>query len=199
MKKFSRWYGYLGGSLACALMALSAGAQAAGVDAASPPSTEKLFDPIASVLTHPRCLNCHQATRPGQTDQSIPHIQQVIRGASGTGSPALQCAACHQDKNSADGRVPGAAHWHMAPVSMAWEGLTRAQICRQMKDPQRNGGRKTPEQVVEHMRTDPLVLWAWAPGGDRSTPTISHAQFLRRLDDWAKAGMPCPGDKQPAK
>lgn len=167
----------------------------AGPSSAAEPGAEKLFDPIANVLTHPRCINCHQVARPAQTDISIPHIQQVVRGASGTGSATLQCAACHQDRNSADGRVPGAPHWHLAPVGMAWEGLTRAQICRQLKDPERNGGRKTPEQVIEHMRVDPLVLWAWNPGAGRSMPSITHAQFLDRLEAWAKAGMPCPQER----
>ena len=184
-----------------ALLCAASPVFAAGGNAAAPagPSAEKLFDPVASVLTHPRCLNCHQDQRPAQTDASIPHLQQVIRGAHGTGAATMQCAACHQGQNSADGRVPGAAHWHLAPLSMSWQGKTRAQICNQIKDPERNGGRKTPEQVIEHMRIDPLVLWAWNPGNGRSTPSITHEQFLQKLDAWAKAGMPCPGDKSAAK
>jgi hypothetical protein len=37
-------------------------------------------------------------------------------------------------------------------------------MCEQMKDPACNGGRHTAEQIIEHMKTDPLVLWAWTPG-----------------------------------
>lgn len=180
-----------------ATMALAFALTFAGVATAQqapPPSPEQLFDPVASVLQHPRCLNCHQVARPAQRDTSIAHLQNVVRGAHGHGAATLQCAACHQEKNSADGKVPGAPHWHMAPVSMAWEGLTRAQICRQIKDPARNGNRQTAAQVTEHMKVDPLVLWAWAPGAGRSTPSITHAQFLQRLEAWAGAGMPCPGD-----
>jgi hypothetical protein len=33
-----------------------------------------------------------------------------------------------------------------------------------MKDPERNGGRRTGDEVIEHMKVDPLVLWAWDPG-----------------------------------
>lgn len=168
--------------IACAVFALGC----------LPLAAEELFDPIAGVLQHPRCLNCHMAERPFQKDSPIPHAQMVVRGANGNGSPALQCAACHQDRNSADGQVPGAPHWHLAPVSMVWEGLTRARICRQLQDPKRNGGRKTPEQVIEHMKVDPLVLWAWNPGAGRSTPSLTHAQFVERLETWARAGMPCP-------
>jgi len=42
---------------------------------------------------------------------------------------------------------------------MLWEGKTKAEICEQMKDPERNGGRRTGEEVIEHTKVDPLVLW----------------------------------------
>lgn len=173
---------------------------AASAFAQSPPPyppKEALFDPIASVVMHPRCLNCHQVEAPRQTDAGIPHTQRVVRGADGHGSAALQCATCHQTKNSADGKVPGADHWHLAPITMKWEGMSKAEICEQMKDPARNGNRKTPEQVIEHMRVDPLVLWAWEPGAGRSTPVISHADFLKALQAWADVGMPCPKKDSP--
>jgi len=159
-----------------------------------PPSPEALFDPIGSVLQNPRCLNCHMVERPFQKDTQIPHAQMVVRGATGTGAPTMQCAACHQEKNSADGKVPGAPHWHLAPLSMAWEGLSRAQICRSIKDPVKNGDRKTLEEVIEHMKVDPLVLWTWNPGAGRSTPSISHEEFVKGLEAWAAVGAPCPGD-----
>lgn len=175
-----------------AVFVLACLALAANAQQPQAPSPAHLFDAVAGVLQHPRCLNCHMTERPFQKDRPIPHAQMVVRGAKGTGAATLQCAACHQDRNSADGKVPGAPHWHLAPLSMAWEGFTPAQICRQMKDPARNGGRKTPEQVIDHMRVDPLVLWAWAPGAGRSTPSRTHAQFIDALEAWAKEGMPCP-------
>ena len=154
----------------------------------------QLFAPIASVLTSPRCINCHPATAfPHQGDEHRRHDQMVLRGPDNTGHPALHCFACHQDRNEAGGYVPGAPKWHLAPLSMAWEGLSAGQICRQIKDPAKNGGRKTLDQVVEHMRSDPLVLWAWNPGNDRSTPPLPHDEFVRDLDAWVAAGGPCPG------
>lgn len=163
-----------------------------------------LFDPIASVVMHPRCMNCHQVDFPRQTDAGIRHTQLVVRGTGGTsahdgghGAPTLQCQTCHQASNTADGRVPGTPNWQLAPASMKWEGLSKAQICEQLKDPERNGHRTTAKSVVEHMgaygsHTDPLVLWAWNPGAHRSTPPISHAEFVKALEAWAEAGMPCP-------
>src|SRR5215510_16505942 len=160
------------------------------VDAAPPDPA--LFDPIASVLLHPRCINCHQAETPRQTDAKISHLPLVVRGADGHGAPTLRCQSCHQSKNAADGFVPGVAAWGMAPLSMLWEGLTPAQVCEQVKDPARNGGRRGGEAIIEHMKTDPLVLWAWAPGAGRTTPPLSHEKFVTALEAWVAAGMPCP-------
>lgn len=163
----------------------------AGTALAAPPQGA-LFDPVASVVMGPRCLNCHQVEAPHQKDIGIIHAQQVVRGPDGHGSAVLKCTACHQATNTANGRVPGVPDWHLAPLSMKWQGLDKRGVCEQMRDPQRNGGRKTAEQVIEHMKTDPLVLWAWKPGADRTVPVMSHAQFVKVLDKWAKAGLPCP-------
>jgi hypothetical protein len=151
-----------------------------------------LFEPIASVLIHPRCINCHQADSPTQTDAKIRHRPLMVRGADGHGSPAQPCQTCHQTTNTADGFVPGAADWHLAPLSMLWEGKTKSQICQQIKDPARNGGRHTGEEVIEHMKVDPMVLWAWNPGANRTLPPLTHEQLLKALETWVAAGMPCP-------
>src|SRR5207302_7917946 len=115
------------------------------------------FDPIASVVMHPRCINCHQDQSPRQTDLKILHQPLVVRGKDGHGAPTQQCQTCHQATNTADGFVPGVATWHLAPLSMLWEGRTKEQICEQMKDPARNGGRHSGADVIEHMKADPLV------------------------------------------
>ena len=60
---------------------------------------DKLFEPIRSVLQHPRCQNCHIAgDQPLQYDEGKPHSMLVMRGMSGFGMPAMQCSACHQEK-----------------------------------------------------------------------------------------------------
>ena len=167
----------------------------AGVARAAPEKAGgALFDPVASVVMTPRCVNCHQAGAPRQKDVAVPHAQQVVRGKDGHGSAVLQCAACHQAANTAQGKVPGAPNWHLAPLSMRWQGLDKKAVCLQMRDPVRNGNRKTGEQVIEHMKTDPLVLWAWKPGANRTPPPMSHEEFVKVLEKWADAGMPCPDD-----
>lgn len=47
---------------------------------------------------------------------------------------------------------------------MAWAGLSKAQMCEKMRDLKRNGNRATAQQVIAHMKDDPLAaLWAWQP------------------------------------
>lgn len=174
--------------LVALLVAACSRGEAAPATAAAP------FDPIASVVTHPRCINCHQDQSPRQTDLKIVHRPLVVRGKDNHGAPTQPCQTCHQATNTADGFVPGVATWQLAPLSMLWEGKTQAQICEQMKDPARNGGRHTGEEVIEHMKTDPLVLWAWSPGAGRTTPPLTHQQLVEALEAWVRAGMPCPKD-----
>ena len=168
------------------LLALSGGG--AEVTPAAPPAT---FDAIATVLMHPRCLNCHQDQSPRQGDARAVHLPLVVRGTNDHGAPTLQCQTCHQTSNAADGFVPGAPDWRLAPLSMLWEGKTKEQICEQMKDPVRNGGRHAGEEIIEHMKSDPLVLYAWHPGTGRMPPPLSHDEFVVVLETWVKAGMPC--------
>src|SRR5437870_6181168 len=56
---------------------------------------------VYSVLTHPRCINCHTATNyPQQGDDRHRHFANVVRGPAGKGVPALQCVTCHQEANA---------------------------------------------------------------------------------------------------
>jgi len=153
---------------------------------------QTLFTPIGEVLRHPRCMNCHTVTDfPRQTDSRRRHTQLVVRGEGGRGAPTLHCSACHQDKNVADGKVPGAPNWHLAPLSMGWEGLNDRDLCLALKDTNKNGNRSVPD-LVHHMEFDALVLWGWTPGGNRTTPPYEHAEFVTLLKRWADGGAPCP-------
>lgn len=153
------------------------------------------FDRIAPILQHPRCMNCHTSTDfPRQGDDSHPHIMRVKRGAENSGAPALQCTTCHQKTNSSSG-VPGNEVWHLAPLRMAWEGLSAGDICRSLTDPAKGG--MTYARLIEHMATDRLVAWAWQPGVDlsgkpRTTPPVSHADFGQLVGDWVASGAACP-------
>jgi hypothetical protein len=120
----------------------------------------------------------------------------VRRGPDGQGMPAMRCQTCHTRANHAPSGVPGADEaWRLAPISMGWEGLTKGQLCRQLKDPKHNGGRAGAD-VIDHLRTH-LVLWAWSPGANahgvkRTPPPISHEAFMAAAQTWVATGQACP-------
>jgi hypothetical protein len=151
-----------------------------------------LFAEAGKVLTHARCMNCHPAgDSPRQTDARRPHEPFVVRGADGHGAPGMKCGTCHGAANFDPARVPGDAHWHLAPASMAWEGRSLGQICAQIKDPARNGG-KDMAALLKHMAEDSLVGWGWAPGPGREPAPGTQAEFGALLRAWVDAGAHCP-------
>ena len=155
----------------------------------------KSFLEVIPVLKHPRCLNCHSTGDfPRQGDDGHVHVQNVRRGIDGKGKYGQKCSACHQDQNVAGLNMPpGAPNWHLPPAAMPmiWEGRTPGQICRQIKDPKQNNG-KSIAQIIEHVSTDKLVLWGWNPGDGRNPPPMSHEEFSRKFQDWARYGAACP-------
>jgi hypothetical protein len=151
-----------------------------------------MFVELGKALTHPRCVNCHPAgDRPRQGDTARLHQPPVERGADGHGLPAMRCSICHQQANFDPARVPGHPEWHLAPREMAWEGKTLAEICAQIKDPARNGGRSL-EELVHHIGTDTLVGWAWAPGFGRQSAPGTQKQAGALVEAWVKTGAECP-------
>ena len=152
------------------------------------------FAAVASVLTSPRCLNCHiPGESPLQGDEGRPHNMNVKRGPDGRGTPAMRCANCHQSENSSIFHAPpGAPSWRLPPPAtlMAWQGLGIGDLCRTLRDPAKNGGR-TLQQLVEHFETERLVLWAWNPGPGRVPPPIPHDQFVAKVKEWIETGAAC--------
>jgi hypothetical protein len=153
----------------------------------------RLFtEKIAPVLEHPRCMNCHpRGDFPRQGDERRRHDFGVVRGPQDKGAPGLPCSTCHQAGNQAASGVPGAEHWQLAPRSMAWEGLSTAELCRALKDRKLNGNRDLAG-LVEHMNADALVHWGWAPGGGRAPVPVPRPEFMAAVAQWAKLGGPCP-------
>ena len=76
---------------------------------------------------------------------------------------------------------------------MVFENRTVTALCKQLRDPAHNGDR-TLAKLLEHVEHDPLVLWGWNPGGARSTPPMSHEQFVTSFGAWVDAGGICPGE-----
>jgi hypothetical protein len=151
-----------------------------------------LFAEAGKVIEHPRCLNCHPVgERPTQGADMHPHGPLVVRGADDKGAVGMRCTTCHQGANFEPSGVPGNPLWHVAPASMAWQQRSLAQICEQIKDPRRNGG-KTLAQIQEHMAHDELVGWGWHPGGTREPAPGTQAQLGALIAAWIESGAACP-------
>ncbi|MBU1211228.1 MAG: Isoquinoline 1-oxidoreductase subunit [Alphaproteobacteria bacterium] len=155
-----------------------------------------IFKEMGKVLQHPRCVNCHpRSDRPNQGDDQRPHMPPVARGPDGLGMPAMRCTTCHGEKNfsfgGGRGSLPGAESWHLAPRSMAWEGRALGEICEQIKDPQRNGG-KSLSELQRHNAEDGLVGWGWEPGDGRSAAPGSQELFGQLTAAWIESGAHCP-------
>jgi hypothetical protein len=161
--------------------------------AALPPAQRAaaLFVEASKVLTHPRCTNCHPPDDRPRQRTGEPHEPPVERGPDDHGIVNLRCDSCHQDHNLRHARIPGAPKWGLAQRQMVWLGRTPAQICAQLKDPQRNGG-KTLAQIVDHVTHDALVGWGWAPGANREPAPGTQEQFGALIAAWADAGAGCP-------
>lgn len=190
------------GWLAAAALAALLAAPASAQELASPDSfagiadetarSLALFNEAGKVITHPRCVNCHPAgERPLQGEDSHIHIPGVQRGDGGIGVAGLRCTTCHQEANYEPAGVPGHPLWHLAPIEMAWQGRSLGEICAQIKDPERNGG-KSMAELVQHMAEDSLVGWGWHPGSDRVPAPGTQEQFGRLIAAWADSGAHCP-------
>ncbi|HEX6183445.1 MAG TPA: hypothetical protein VFZ44_06000 [Pyrinomonadaceae bacterium] len=161
------------------------------------------WEQVYTVLTHPRCINCHTATNyPQQGDDRHRHVANVVRGGpAGKGVPGLNCASCHQETNADSTGVPGGHNWHLAPLSMKWQDtndrpFSSAQLCRAITDRTKNMNMDGPK-LLKHHEEEALVLWAWNPGRRpdgtmRTTPPLSHQEFVAATRRWVEAGTPCP-------
>jgi mono/diheme cytochrome c family protein len=190
--------------IAITLSALAGIGPGERVSAANSKLTDGLaaWEQVYSVLTSPRCINCHTATNyPQQGDDRHRHFANVIRGPEGKGVPALNCVGCHQVANADSTGVPGGPDWHLAPLSMRWQDtndrpLSSAAVCRAVTDRSRNEN-MDGRALLKHHEEAALVLWAWNPGRrpdstTRTLPPLTHAQFVAATRIWVDAGTPCP-------
>jgi hypothetical protein len=156
-----------------------------------------MWQRVYAVFSHPRCANCHVPDdRPRWSGPSYGETQLhgmfIHGGADRIGATTLICNTCHMAQNSdLEHGPPGVPVWLLAPLSMVWWERGSAEICAQIKDPERNGGR-TLEQIAEHVRHDELVGWGWHPGPGREPAPYSAEQTADDILRWHAAGAPCP-------
>lgn len=156
-----------------------------------------LYAEATKVITHPRCVNCHPVDNvPRQGALMKVHSPPMTGAVDGHGPAGQRCSTCHGSKNFEVGgdhiqSIPGNPKWALAPKSMAWRGKTPGEICRQIKDPSRNGG-KDLEALRHHMAEDELVGWGWNPGKGRAPAPGDQATFGGLIKAWIDTGAVCP-------
>ncbi len=190
--------GFAGISLA---QAAPQGEPTPALDDASSDNALAAWEKIYEVFSHPRCANCHVADdRPRWSGAHYGlakgewqyHGMNIHGGASRIGIESIPCSTCHTAENSdAPHGPPGNEVWALAPAEMVWWQKSSAEICEQIKDPLRNGGRSL-EEVADHISHDSLVLWGWNPGPGREPAPYSAQATADRFLSWAAAGAPCP-------
>jgi hypothetical protein len=197
-------------SLSAAAVLFAAGARAQNTGELRSPSaftgitdeaarSRALFTEAAKVIMNPRCMNCHPASdRPLQGNDQHVHSPPVTRGDNGAGVAGNTCSACHTEANveifagaASFESIPGHPRWGLAPIEMAWEGKSMGDICQQIKDPKRNGGRDLA-LLHEHLAKDDLVGWAWHPGAGRAPVPGTQAQLGELIKAWIDTGAQCP-------
>ncbi len=161
------------------------------------------WDRIYQVTSHPRCSNCHVGTdnRPMWSGPSYgtarPHGMNIQAGESRIGAETLTCSTCHAYREGAND-TPHAApqvamNWQLPPVEAEWFGRSSVEICNQLRDPERNGGR-TMMELAEHLDHDLILHWAWSPGGGRDPAPFGLQEHIDDLLIWGVAGFPCVSD-----
>ena len=155
---------------------------------------------VYEVVSHPRCASCH--VDDGRPMWSGDHYGGTFKHpmyvggdpALLLGNPGMMCTACHMAENSPKLHgPPGNDVWHLPPAEMVWWQKSSAEICEQIKDPARNGGRSLAE-IETHMAEDSLVAWGWNPGPGREPAPYSAEQTAQYLAAWSANGAPCPAD-----
>jgi hypothetical protein len=158
--------------------------------------SKAIFAEVGKLITHPRCMNCHPAgDQPLQGNDHHEHRPRVFR--SDGNHFATNCAQCHTDQNvtlheaASYQSIPGNPRWGVAPLSMAWQYKSLGDICRQLKDVERNGGRSL-SLLQEHVATDDLVGWAWSPGAGREPAPGTQEEAGKLVQAWIDTGAECP-------
>ena len=204
---------YMKQGLALAMVLFVTGVAMAEIEIAPPPEGSvsradglEAWGRIYEVTSSPRCSNCHVGadnvpmwSGPSYGANPRPHGMNINAGDSRIGAEYVQCSSCHAWREEADlNDMPHAApqvaaDWRLAPVEAEWFGKTSVEVCEQLRDPERNGGRGY-EDLARHLDHDVILHWAWNPGGGREPAPYSLQNHVNDVLIWGVAGMPCEGD-----
>ena len=115
-------------------------------------------------------------------------------GESRIGAETIPCSTCHITSTAPNDPAPAPLRagidWQLAPVEFIWFGKSGAEICSQLKDPERNGGRDAAG-LLEHLRHDASLeriysesvgAWRWPhdPAGNLRGSRQRHGSLGSR-------------------
>lgn len=160
---------------------------------------------IEEVVSHPRCANCHVGPdnvpmwSGPSFDETRPHGMNINAGESRIGAESLMCSTCHMTSSAPNDTPHAPPHvalpWQLAPVDFVWFGKSGSELCSQLKDPERNGGRDAAG-LIDHLKEDAshlgFVQWGWNPGGTREPVPGTLDEHIQDIALWGAAGQPCP-------
>ena len=179
---------------------------------------------VHKVATSPRCANCHaRGDRPIQLDGADAHFHTMYIHRQFTLS-AASASPCHQDHNLDTPHAPPGAgnavqgHWRMPPRLKSYDiNTTAEELCRIWTSPSNQfeegdpirGVSARPAELLEHVTSDPLVNWGFAPGPGRhagafarasTAPAIKvsgHEIFIDYFKVWEKWAPRSVGPREP--
>ena len=106
-------------------------------------------------------------------------------------TPRSTCHVYREGNNDVPHAAPHIAmKWQLAPIEADWFEKTSKEVCTQFRDAKQSGGR-TMVELAEYMNQDPILHWAWNPGGGREAALYSLQEHIDDLLIWGVAGFPC--------
>jgi hypothetical protein len=156
----------------------------------SPRPRRSLCIRVARTAILPPIVPCRVTT-------SIYTSRQLSEARTGPGSLAIiaqsatPIATTICTKALPTGAFRDTPRWQFAPIEMAWEGKPIGDICRQLKDPSRNGGRDLA-LPQEHVAKDNLIAWGWSPGTGRDPAPGTQEGAGQLVQAGIDTGAQCP-------
>jgi hypothetical protein len=94
------------------------------------------------------------------------------------------------DQPPGERHAAGNPMWHLPPkaLPMVFQGRTPAELAKQFKDPDQNGGR-TLQQLLNHVSDDQLVIRSgWSPAEGCEKVPMPHKEFAAKMREWIEKG-----------
>lgn len=155
-------------------------------------------DYIYPTFQHSRCQDCHSMGTGAAIvaqHKNAPYsidLYQYMQASQIQPDKTEGCAGCHGADPSLG---PKSLEWKSpsALKGIDWRSKSAKQICQTVLSKLPAG-----DQVHAHFNEDPRIEWAlssgWVPMGfaQLSTAPPGFTKFLKRIDKWIAAGLPCP-------